>query len=375
VLQTHRTRSSTVWKTMKVILMNLLFVLSTWQVLAIVTPPQDETNGATWQPSRRRQLRQLDDFGSFLTETPSMALIDPKATPSKDYDSHSHGDTLPPTLASRADDNQSNTARGEASKPPSFEGSDEEDIPTERGEADDDRFSGGDNMPTVAPGEATSIVQHKDDSPVESPTVDTDESPAADIDESPAAEGRDDDERENPSLSPTSGRTGGEDDDERESPSLSPSFGRPKPANATTDSPTPSPTSHRTKIPSAGMPSYDDTPTPHTARPSYETPTYRKPTTDYPFTSPSFVPPTPKPYTSNGDEGDPLMGPSSGTTGESGGSSNGSGSYTWENSSVDEMEHDQTVIIALSVVFGVMFLFSVIVAHQMLENPHGCCAR
>jgi len=43
-------------------------------------------------------------------------------------------------------------------------------------------------------------------------------------------------------------------------------------------------------------------------------------------------------------------------------------------STIEEMEHDKSVIIALSVVFGVMFFFSVFVAYQMLENPDGCCA-
>jgi len=41
---------------------------------------------------------------------------------------------------------------------------------------------------------------------------------------------------------------------------------------------------------------------------------------------------------------------------------------------IEEMEHDKAVIIALSVVFGVMFFFSIFVAYQMLENPEGCCA-
>jgi len=43
-------------------------------------------------------------------------------------------------------------------------------------------------------------------------------------------------------------------------------------------------------------------------------------------------------------------------------------------STIDEMEHDKNVVIALSVVFGVMFFFSVFVAYQMLENSDGCCA-
>lgn len=46
-----------------------------------------------------------------------------------------------------------------------------------------------------------------------------------------------------------------------------------------------------------------------------------------------------------------------------------------EDSTIEEMEHNKTVVITLSVVFGVMFFFAVFVAYQMLENPDGCCAR
>lgn len=42
---------------------------------------------------------------------------------------------------------------------------------------------------------------------------------------------------------------------------------------------------------------------------------------------------------------------------------------------LEQMAHDRNVLIALSTVFGLMILFSVIVAHQMLNNPDGCCAR
>eukprot|EP00547_Thalassionema_nitzschioides_P012695 CAMPEP_0194260524 /NCGR_PEP_ID=MMETSP0158-20130606/45556_1 /TAXON_ID=33649 /ORGANISM="Thalassionema nitzschioides, Strain L26-B" /LENGTH=533 /DNA_ID=CAMNT_0039000617 /DNA_START=16 /DNA_END=1617 /DNA_ORIENTATION=+ len=41
---------------------------------------------------------------------------------------------------------------------------------------------------------------------------------------------------------------------------------------------------------------------------------------------------------------------------------------------LEEMAHDKNVLIALSTVFGLMILFSVLVAHQMLNNPDGCCA-
>lgn len=50
------------------------------------------------------------------------------------------------------------------------------------------------------------------------------------------------------------------------------------------------------------------------------------------------------------------------------------GTWFTNESTIEEIEHDKTVIIALSTVFGIMFLFSVFVAYQMLENPEGCCA-
>ena len=49
--------------------------------------------------------------------------------------------------------------------------------------------------------------------------------------------------------------------------------------------------------------------------------------------------------------------------------------WSTPNESLQQMEHDQNVLIALLTVFGVMLLFSVIVAHQMLNNPDGFCAR
>merc|ERR1712087_395493 len=41
---------------------------------------------------------------------------------------------------------------------------------------------------------------------------------------------------------------------------------------------------------------------------------------------------------------------------------------------LEEMVHDRNVITVPSVVFGLMLLFSIFVAHQMLNNPDGCCA-
>lgn len=134
------------------------------------------------------------------------------------------------------------------------------------------------------------------------------------------------------------------------------------------DEETPFPTRERTEYPSIA-PVNEEIPT--YMSPTYAPPTHSSPTTNFPFSSPTRNPPTAKPYFPNDDEGDPILGPS---TAADGGSNSGSG-YEWDNSTIEHMEHDKTVVIALSVVFGVMFLFSVVIAHQMLENPHGFCAR
>lgn len=42
--------------------------------------------------------------------------------------------------------------------------------------------------------------------------------------------------------------------------------------------------------------------------------------------------------------------------------------------SLEEMEHDRNVAIALGVCFGIGFCLLIMTAHQMLENPDGCCA-
>jgi len=78
------------------------------------------------------------------------------------------------------------------------------------------------------------------------------------------------------------------------------------------------------------------------------------------YKSPTLRPAVP--YVSTDD--DPLKEVNNGETGD----------WGWTESTIDEMEHDATVIIALSVVFGVMFFFSIFVAYQMLENPDGFCA-
>jgi len=54
---------------------------------------------------------------------------------------------------------------------------------------------------------------------------------------------------------------------------------------------------------------------------------------------------------------------------------NGKTSWEWKDSKLEDMEHDRTVLVALLSVFGVGIFLSICVAHQMTQNPRGCCAR
>jgi hypothetical protein len=51
------------------------------------------------------------------------------------------------------------------------------------------------------------------------------------------------------------------------------------------------------------------------------------------------------------------------------------GTWAWKDSELEDMEHDRTVMVALLSVFGAGIFLSICVAHQMIENPNGCCAR
>merc|ERR1712032_325220 len=97
-------------------------------------------------------------------------------------------------------------------------------------------------------------------------------------------------------------------------------------------------------------------------------PTWREPTFDFPTTA--YIKPTLRPtvpYVSVDD--DPIK---NDVLNE--GDMDSFEGWGWNDSTVEEMEHDKTVVIALSTVFGVMFFFSIYVAYQLLENPDGCCA-
>ena len=313
-------------RTMKISLVSLICFLTTWQALASsVVPAVDEA-----VRPRRRHLRKLDELGAFITEAPSMALNETSAAPSMapDMDTSSGGGAATEAPGDDGEGDDAGTEHRVGVGQQVDDAGGEDTIPPSGGENEGDDVGGntfgGEETPTSTPTEG-------EESPTETGEEAPAESPTAGIDESPTVEGG-----------------GGDDEDDIV--------------------PTPTPTDGRTEYPTAGRPTYDEEPTP-----SYEPPTYPTPTADYPFSSPSYVPLTPQPYVSTDDEGDPILGPSSGEASGTGGS--GSDGYAWDNSTIDQLEHDQTVIIALSVVFGVMFLFSVIVAHQMLDNPHGCCAR
>eukprot|EP00529_Nitzschia_sp_RCC80_P000848 CAMPEP_0113466522 /NCGR_PEP_ID=MMETSP0014_2-20120614/14314_1 /TAXON_ID=2857 /ORGANISM="Nitzschia sp." /LENGTH=373 /DNA_ID=CAMNT_0000358745 /DNA_START=132 /DNA_END=1253 /DNA_ORIENTATION=+ /assembly_acc=CAM_ASM_000159 len=138
---------------------------------------------------------------------------------------------------------------------------------------------------------------------------------------------------------PSSGSGSGED----ESPPVqAPTFGGNSPTNV---------------FPTAGSGSGFSQPTPFPTFPIAPTPTF-----------PQTPEPTTK-YVSTDD--DPINGMEQDTDGDFAKTDDGWG---WNESTVEELEHDKTVVIALSVTFGVMFLFSIFVAHQALHNPQGCCA-
>lgn len=47
--------------------------------------------------------------------------------------------------------------------------------------------------------------------------------------------------------------------------------------------------------------------------------------------------------------------------------------WKWNDSTADDVEHDRTVLIALTVTFAVGVCLAILTAQQMLENPNGCC--
>ncbi|KAL3941464.1 MAG: hypothetical protein SGARI_000594 [Bacillariaceae sp.] len=355
--------------TMRISLVTLLCVLTTWHALVAV-------NAADTAVVRRQpHLRKLQsDFDA--TEAPGN-------NDDEDIETVPAGDVFD---SEPGTNNSTNAPEAEAAGGDDEGGDDEpmenlgdegdgEDTPAEspveaEGDGDDEGNPadtvGGDDE-TEAPGEVPSEAG-------ETPTAggNTFDAPT---EEAPSATGGDDvggDDAPSAAGGETGGDTapsaaGGGDDF---APVATPTEDRfpTEPAEAPTEDRFPTPTAER--------PTFDEPtgPTPTFSPPTAPTPTFAAPTA--PFPTPTFPQPTLKPYVPN-DEDDPIMGPTG--SDESGSGSGGSGTsnndeWGWDNSTVEELEHDQTVIIALSVTFGVMFFFSVFVAYQMLENPHGCYA-
>jgi hypothetical protein len=116
--------------------------------------------------------------------------------------------------------------------------------------------------------------------------------------------------------------------------------------------------------PTYEQPTYDE---PTHEQPTYDEPTYEQPTylTDAPAfpTTPVQQPTEPPalPYVANDD--DPLQD-----------EENEIEETKWDNETIEEMEHDQNVLIALSVVGAIGLCFALLAAQQLIENPEGCCA-
>ena len=51
------------------------------------------------------------------------------------------------------------------------------------------------------------------------------------------------------------------------------------------------------------------------------------------------------------------------------------GTWEWKDSNIQQLEHDRTALIAVTVTFCVGLFLAIATAQQLLENPHGCCAR
>jgi hypothetical protein len=105
-------------------------------------------------------------------------------------------------------------------------------------------------------------------------------------------------------------------------------------------------------------------PTPTPPTPTYKAPTY----SNSPPTSPTYSFPTPTAVAAPTEEyvpldDDPIKNEDIAVEEE------------WADSmTLEQMEKDRNVLIALSTVAGFGFLLMIITAHQMLENPDGCYA-
>ena len=244
----------------------------------------------------------------------------------------------------------------------------------EEDEQESDEIGAPVESPVSSPVESESSF----DSPVESPVSSPDESESVDSPvDAPVSSPVESESVDSPVDAPVSSPVESESvDSPVDAPASSPV------ESESVDSPVDAPVS-------SPVDSSFDSPVDSPVSTSTETPTYN-PTRYKEPSSPSleYEPPTAGPmaptqrptrtYTSSDD--DPLKNDVLDEADSMDSSS--SEEWGWNDSTVEEieqkieeMEHDKAVIIALSVVFGVMFFFSIFVAYQMLENPEGCCAR
>jgi hypothetical protein len=130
---------------------------------------------------------------------------------------------------------------------------------------------------------------------------------------------------------------------------IPPTYGTPTYEYPAPDEPPTYPTPTQSDPAPAPTPKYSSPTAPSY---KYPTPTVPKPVYELPATE-DYVPP----------DDDPIK--NEGTAEEE----------EWrENLTVGQMEEDRNVLIALSTVAGIGFLLIIITAHQMMENPDGCCA-
>jgi hypothetical protein len=195
------------------------------------------------------------------------------------------------------------------------------------------------NAPTTA--EPTTVVDDAVELPSSRPSVMEEEA----VSEAPTAQ------QPYPSAAPTlNAETPGSDE------TVTPTGGGDEtPAPTESGEGTPVPTaSAETSAPSAGP-----TPTPSSSadrptrptNPQFAAPTER-PTGEY-------VPPDDDPVKQEEEEE----------------KEGGEAEWNEQQESLEQLERDQRVLIALAVIGGVVLVLLICVAHQMLENPDGCCAR
>jgi hypothetical protein len=115
-------------------------------------------------------------------------------------------------------------------------------------------------------------------------------------------------------------------------------------------------------------------PTPVAEVPTYDEPTYDEPTYDieptydsYPVSYPAESP-AEKPQTEYVAADDDPLDPIAEGDGEDG------GDWEWDDSTIEELEHNRTALIALSVVGVIGILLAIVTAQQMSEKPDGWCA-